>query len=133
MHITTATRPAIQRPARASRDAAPLLMPIPDVGELDPAVVATVGKAGVFAGTVPNWVDWTGVEKPMDTLDETGGGSAVEKVAVTAVEVRGVVAGIVARTVLVLVLVKVPPLMVEGGGAAPSQILPFGQHPPESQ
>ena len=42
----------------------------------------------------------------------------------------GVVTGVVARAVLE---VKVPPLMVEGGGAAPSQTLPFGQHPPESQ
>ena len=46
------------------------------------------------------------------------------------VEVRAVVTGVVTR---VLVVVNVPPLIVEGGGPTPPQILPFGQHPPESQ
>ena len=133
MTMTAATRPAIQSPARASRGAAAFVMPMPDVGALDPAVVATVGKGvfNVLAGTVPKSVDCTGVENPMDTLVDAGG-SAVENVAVVAntVDVRAVVTGVVTR---VLVVVNVPPLIVEGGGATPPQILPFGQHPPESQ
>ena len=104
-----------------------------NVSALDPAVVATVGKAvfKVLAGTVPKSVDCMGVENPMDTLVNPGG-SAVENIVVVAntVEVCAVVMGVVMR---VLVVVNMPLLIVEGGGPTPPQILPFGQHPPESQ